>query len=37
MRFLIKLACVLASSCSHPMIVQREDGWYCTECGAKVA
>lgn len=34
---LLKALAVLLSYCTHPMIEQREDGWYCTECQAKVA
>lgn len=29
---------ILLSYCDHPMMTQKEDGgWYCTECGARVA
>ena len=38
-RFLIKVLLQLAyGPCDHPAMQQRSDGgWYCTECGAKVA
>lgn len=32
------LAAILGYGCPpHPAIVQRPDGWYCTECNQKVA